>query len=73
MRLVLIDFGGATHDSKSHDCMINSRQYRAPEVQLQCYEWENVSDVWSIGCIIAELYKGFAYFLLYFRIIIVSN
>lgn len=31
-KLVLIDFGGATHDLESHDCMINSRQYRAPEV-----------------------------------------
>lgn len=54
----LIDFGGATPSSERHSSIINTRQYRAPEVILQCCDWNELSDVWSIGCIIPELYSG---------------
>jgi serine/threonine protein kinase len=57
-RVKLIDFGGATHNSERHSSVINTRQYRSPEVILQCCEWKESSDVWSIGCIIPELYTG---------------
>eukprot|EP00494_Astrolonche_serrata_P028891 UN29158 len=53
----LIDFGGATFADDHHSQMINTRQYRAPEVILGL-GWSEKSDVWSIGCILAELYTG---------------
>lgn len=61
-RLTIIDFGGATYDKDYHSEIINTRQYRAPEVILQCCKWGHSSDVWSIGCIIMELITGQLYF-----------
>lgn len=54
----LIDFGGATYitDPKKSS-LINTRQYRSPEVILGM-EWSSSSDVWSIGCMLMELYTG---------------
>lgn len=57
-RIKLIDFGGATHKDESHSSTINTRQYRGPEVLLKCCQWNEKSDVWSIGCIIMELFTG---------------
>lgn len=54
----IIDFGGATKYDEYHSSIINTRQYRSPEVILQCCKWNEISDVWSIGCIICELYTG---------------
>jgi serine/threonine protein kinase len=53
----LIDFGGATLESDYHSKIINTRQYRSPEVILGL-GWTFPSDIWSVGCIIAELYTG---------------
>jgi len=53
----LIDFGGATFEDDHHSHMINTRQYRAPEVILGL-GWDEKSDIWSIGCILAELFTG---------------
>jgi serine/threonine protein kinase len=53
----VIDFGGATYDSEKKSSVVNTRQYRAPEVILE-NGWSKPSDCWSIGCIIAELYQG---------------
>ena len=50
--------GGATWDHEYHSTIINTRQYRGPEVLLKCMKWNNKSDVWSIGCILYELYSG---------------
>ena len=36
---------------------MNTRQYRAPEVIL-ALGWSLPSDLWSIGCIVAELFDG---------------
>ena len=54
----IIDFGGAIY-IKDDDChgIINTRQYRSPEVILNC-QWNEKSDVWGIACILAELYTG---------------
>lgn len=54
----IIDFGGATYFNEANDSIINTRQYRSPEVILGCCKWDEKSDVWSIGCILAELYTG---------------
>ncbi|GAB5031960.1 cmgc clk protein kinase [Nannochloropsis oceanica] len=54
----VIDFGGATYDDDARkSTTINTRQYRGPEVILEV-GWSYPSDLWSAGCIIAELYTG---------------
>jgi serine/threonine protein kinase len=53
----LIDFGGAVFDGMHHSRIINTRQYRSPEVILEL-GWSCPSDVWSAGCIVAEILSG---------------
>lgn len=54
----IIDFGGATYKNEQHNSIINTRQYRAPEVILECQEWDEKSDIWSMVCILIEMYTG---------------
>jgi dual-specificity kinase len=58
----VIDFGGSTFDGDYHSSVINTRQYRAPEVILGSAQvelgWDSSSDLWSLGCILVELYTG---------------
>ena len=56
-RIKVIDFGGATYDDEKKSSVVNTRQYRAPEVILSC-GWSMPSDLWSAGCILCELYTG---------------
>jgi CDC-like kinase len=56
-RLKIIDFGGATYDDEPKSTCINTRQYRGPEITLEL-PWSFPSDVWSVGCIVAECYSG---------------
>jgi serine/threonine protein kinase len=56
--VVLIDFGSAVWDHQTHFHLINTRQYRAPEVILKAGQWGHASDMWSIGCIMYELMTG---------------
>ena len=53
----VIDFGGATFENQHKSSIINTRQYRAPEVVLDC-GWDTASDMWSVGCILMEMYTG---------------
>eukprot|EP01056_Protomagalhaensia_sp_Gyna25_P003538 Protomagalhaensia_sp_Gyna_25__3537@NODE_317_length_3909_cov_32_619380_g247_i0_p2_GENE_NODE_317_length_3909_cov_32_619380_g247_i0NODE_317_length_3909_cov_32_619380_g247_i0_p2_ORF_typecomplete_len605_score82_84Pkinase/PF00069_25/3_4e47Pkinase_Tyr/PF07714_17/6_4e22Pkinase_fungal/PF17667_1/2_3e05Kinaselike/PF14531_6/86Kinaselike/PF14531_6/0_0007_NODE_317_length_3909_cov_32_619380_g247_i020213835 len=53
----VVDFGSAAYDDEDHSSLINTRQYRAPEVILDI-GWEPSSDLWSLGCILVELYTG---------------
>lgn len=55
--IVVIDFGGAVFKDERHDGRIGTRQFRAPEVVLGL-PWDELSDIWSAGCIIAMLYIG---------------
>lgn len=57
-KIKVIDFGGATLFNEPHSTVICTRQYRPPEVILECCEWNEIADVWSIGCIIVELLSG---------------
>ncbi|XP_053925818.1 dual specificity protein kinase CLK1-like [Cuculus canorus] len=53
----VVDFGCATYDHKYHKPSVTARAYRAPEVVLEL-GWSHPCDVWSIGCILLEYYRG---------------
>lgn len=57
----LIDFGSATFDHEHHSKVVSTRHYRAIEVILEL-GWSQPCDVWSIGCIMFELYTGITMF-----------
>lgn len=57
----LIDFGSATFDHEHHSTVVSTRHYRAPEVILEL-GWSQPCDVWSIGCLLFELYLGMTLF-----------
>uniref|UniRef100_F1KR61 Serine/threonine-protein kinase Doa n=1 Tax=Ascaris suum TaxID=6253 RepID=F1KR61_ASCSU len=57
----LIDLGSATFDHEHHSTIVSTRHYRAPEVILEL-GWSHPCDVWSIGCIMFELYLGMTLF-----------
>lgn len=61
-RIKLIDFGGATFDNEHKCTIVNTREYRAPEVILESSPWSFPSDLWSLGCVLAELYTGEVFF-----------
>jgi len=53
----IIDFGSSCFSEDDLSTYVQSRSYRAPEVILGM-KYTNKIDIWSLGCIIAELYKG---------------
>ena len=60
-RIQVIDFGSATWHDAHHTSIVSTRHYRAPEVVLGI-GWDTPCDVWSVGCILAELFLGAALF-----------
>lgn len=65
----ICDFNLA-RDEYAQDIMteyVQTRWYRAPEVMLSSQQYDHAVDVWSVGCIIAELlnrrvlFKGTTY------------
>lgn len=57
----MIDFGSTVFDHEHHGLIVSTRHYRAPEVILEL-GWDHSCDVWSIGTILFELYKGLTLF-----------
>ncbi|ORY02722.1 kinase-like protein [Basidiobolus meristosporus CBS 931.73] len=57
----LIDFGSATFEAEYHSSVVSTRHYRAPEIILGT-GWSYPCDMWSIGCILVELFTGDALF-----------
>lgn len=53
----IIDFGSSCHVTERVYTYIQSRFYRSPEVILGM-EYGLPIDMWSLGCILAELYTG---------------
>lgn len=53
----IIDFGGATDKDHSDYSVVSTRHYRAPEVIIEA-GWLYPADIWSLGCILIELYTG---------------
>ena len=58
--LKICDFGSAKKLVKGEPniAYICSRYYRAPELIFGATEYTTDIDTWSIGCVIAELFKG---------------
>lgn len=57
----VIDFGSACHEQHTVYTYIQSRFYRSPEVLLGL-PYSSSIDVWSFGCIAAELFLGLPVF-----------
>lgn len=57
----VIDFGSSCFLTKRVYTYIQSRFYRAPEIILGV-PYTNAIDMWSMGCILAELYSGYPLF-----------
>ncbi|XP_067621362.1 dual specificity tyrosine-phosphorylation-regulated kinase 2 [Eurosta solidaginis] len=57
----VIDFGSSCYVSRKIYTYIQSRFYRSPEVILGL-QYGTAIDMWSLGCILAELYTGFPLF-----------
>ena len=53
----VIDFGSSCFIHDHLSAYIQSRSYRAPEVILGC-RYDYKIDMWSLGCILAEIYTG---------------
>ena len=60
-RITLIDFGSACYEHSTLYTYIQSRHYRAPEVILGL-QYSTAIDMWSLGCIAAELVLGIPIF-----------
>ena len=56
-RIKLVDYGSGCFRQEQVYTYVQSRFYRAPEVILRIPYSEKV-DIWSLGCILAELYTG---------------
>ncbi|KAM7353787.1 dual-specificity tyrosine phosphorylation-regulated kinase 2 [Cochliomyia hominivorax] len=57
----VIDFGSSCYVNRKIYTYIQSRFYRSPEVILGL-QYGTAIDMWSLGCILAELYAGFPLF-----------
>jgi dual specificity tyrosine-phosphorylation-regulated kinase 2/3/4 len=57
----IIDFGSSTFLDERVYTYIQSRFYRAPEIMLGI-PYDCGIDMWSFGCIMAELYMGYPIF-----------
>ena len=71
--LKVCDFGlarGVLDDNQTKDHSsrpllteyVVTRWYRAPEIMLACHEYDKPVDIWSTGCILAELLARKPYF-----------
>ena len=58
--LKVCDFGSAKiiEKNKSNVSYICSRYYRAPELIFGATLYDHSIDVWSVGCVVAELLLG---------------
>ena len=57
----VIDFGSSCFENERVYTYIQSRFYRSPEVILGL-PYDMAIDMWSFGCILAELYTGYPIF-----------
>ena len=57
--LVICDFGSAKKlvKGQSNISYISSRYYRAPELIFGSVDYSTKIDIWSAGCVVAEMIK----------------
>eukprot|EP00834_Sanchytrium_tribonematis_P002051 NODE_57_length_28844_cov_0.352687.p5 type:complete len:522 gc:universal NODE_57_length_28844_cov_0.352687:15871-14306(-) len=60
-KIKVIDFGSACYEQSTMYTYVQSRFYRAPEVILGL-DYSSSIDMWSLGCIVAELFLGLPIF-----------
>lgn len=53
--LKVLDFGLARHTEAEMTGYVATRWYRAPEIMLNWMRYNQTVDIWSVGCIMAEL------------------
>ncbi|XP_018103537.1 mitogen-activated protein kinase 14 isoform X1 [Xenopus laevis] len=56
--LKILDFGLARHTDEEMTGYVATRWYRAPEIMLNWMHYNQTVDIWSVGCIMAELLTG---------------
>jgi len=56
--LKILDFGLARQADDEMTGYVATRWYRAPEIMLNWMHYNNTVDIWSVGCIMAELMTG---------------
>jgi len=56
--LKILDFGLARQADDEMTGYVATRWYRAPEIMLNWMHYNQTVDVWSVGCIMAELITG---------------
>uniref|UniRef100_A0A2I2Z2G8 mitogen-activated protein kinase n=1 Tax=Gorilla gorilla gorilla TaxID=9595 RepID=A0A2I2Z2G8_GORGO len=54
----ILDFGLARHTDDEMTGYVATRWYRAPEIMLNWMHYNQTVDIWSVGCIMAELLTG---------------
>lgn len=61
IQVKIIDLGSGCYESQQIYTYIQSRFYRSPEVMLG-HKYSPAIDIWSLGCILVELYTGYPLF-----------
>uniref|UniRef100_A0A9J7Y8V0 Mitogen-activated protein kinase 13 n=2 Tax=Cyprinus carpio TaxID=7962 RepID=A0A9J7Y8V0_CYPCA len=56
--LKILDFGLARHAEAEMTGYVVTRWYRAPEVILNWMHYTQTVDIWSVGCIMGEMFNG---------------
>ncbi|XP_011499070.1 PREDICTED: mitogen-activated protein kinase 14B isoform X1 [Ceratosolen solmsi marchali] len=56
--LKILDFGLARPTENEMTGYVATRWYRAPEIMLNWMHYNQTVDIWSVGCIMAELFTG---------------
>ena len=56
--LKILDFGLARPTDAEMTGAVATRWYRAPEIMLNWMHYSQTVDIWSVGCIMAELLTG---------------
>ncbi|XP_052419110.1 mitogen-activated protein kinase 13-like isoform X2 [Carassius gibelio] len=56
--LKILDFGLARHTEAEMTGYVVTRWYRAPEVILNWMHYTQTVDIWSVGCIMGEMFNG---------------
>ncbi|XP_027044006.1 mitogen-activated protein kinase 14-like [Pocillopora damicornis] len=56
--LKILDFGLARKVAEEMTGYVATRWYRAPEIMLNWMHYNQTVDIWSVGCIMAELLTG---------------